>query len=74
MLPTAEQKRVVMMQDKALKDMLTQFSDQRDKMCTSIQKRIEKHFKSINDPQSGLMIFLIQSNISEGMKDNDWAL
>ena len=43
-------------------------------MCTSIQKKIEKHFKAINDPTSGLMSFLISNNNENISKENDLAL
>ena len=73
MLPTAEQKRVGMMHEKALKDIMNQFSDQREKMCTSIQKKIEKHFKQINDPSTGLMSFLISSSGDAPGKESEWV-
>lgn len=62
-----------MMQDKALKDLLSQFADQREKMATNLQKKFEKHFKQINEPNSGLMSFLIANGAENATKDNEWV-
>ena len=62
MLPTKEQKRVSMMQEKAIKDIVYQFSDQREKMGTLIQKRLEKLFKGLHEDTNSYMLLLISSN------------
>jgi hypothetical protein len=45
LMPTKEQKRVAMMQEKAVKDIVYQFSDQREKMAHVVIKRMEKFIK-----------------------------